>query len=35
MYIYENEIGMTYEEIMEHRASNNIKDIKAKDVISV
>lgn len=33
MYIYENEIGMTYEQIMEHRASNNIKDIKAKDVI--
>ena len=34
MYIYENEIGMTYEEIMEHRAKHNIKDIKAKDVIN-
>lgn len=32
MYIYQDEVGMSYEEIMKHREKNNIKDIKSKDV---
>lgn len=32
MYIYYDELNMTYDEIMEHRAKNNIKDIKASDI---
>lgn len=35
MYIYEDEIGMSYEEIMEHRAKNNIKDVDEDEVIFV
>lgn len=33
MFIYENEIGMSYEEIMENRRKNNIKDIKEEDIL--
>ena len=33
MYIFEDEVGMTYDEIMEHRKLNNIQDINPNDVI--
>ena len=33
MLIYENEVGMSYDEIMEHRKLNNIEDINPNDVI--
>lgn len=33
MLIYENEVGMSYDEIMEHRKLNNIQDINPNDVI--
>lgn len=35
MYIFEDEIGMSYEEIIEHRAKNNIKDIDEDEVIFI
>ena len=33
MMIYENEVGLTYDEIVEKRLKNDIKDIKEEDVI--
>lgn len=33
MFIYDNEVGMSYDEIMENRRKNNIKDIKDEDII--
>ena len=32
MYIFDDELDMTYDEIIEHRAKNNIKDVKVEDI---